>query len=672
MYAYVLSTALTRSRAVVLVWLCGLLASGLAALAEPGNISNGGFTVPGSAAAHAEELARRYIPSRPGTAVIVALNSRSEADIAAAVNPLRQLQHVYAVEQAESGLLHIARGEQEALAVYFVRIDLAYPAAERLIPTIGEALSKSAGRHVAFALLGEAALAYYDSTIIREDLRRAELVALPVTLCILLVAFLSIVAACLPVILAAVALVYTLATVQMISLIAGLSVFVVTAASAIALGLSVDYSLIVVTRVREERRAGSCVAQAIERAMHTAGRAVVLSGVTVATLLSALIIVNVGLFTSVALGGIIATLTAVAAATTLLPATLALLGDRIDWLSFKPAVEASHRGTFWRRLAATVTAHPLIVALVSISALLVLATPTLALRLDFAPAAVVPPGSAIARETRDVAIALGSGATGLTQVITNKAEYAREVVTDNPNERAIWSVIHGIDKWSEMYVALKTAPSSEASHQTVMRLREEFSGLPIAVGGATADEMDLARRVLTRMPVVVGVAMVVLLLSLFLGFKSVLIPLKAVICSALSVAATLGALRLCFPSRTGVPFFLPIVAFALVLGLSIDYEVFLLSRIRELVHGGHATAAATSLGLMRSARPITLAGLAVTTVFAAFSFSSLQAVRELGVAVTIGVLLDVTIVRWALSPACVVLAGRWNWWFPGHRRKQHG
>jgi RND superfamily putative drug exporter len=179
--------------------------------------------------------------------------------------------------------------------------------------------------------------------------------------------------------------------------------------------------------------------------------------------------------------------------------------------------------------------------------------------------------------------------------------------------------------------------------------------------------MDLATRLRARMPLVVAVAVAVIFLALAIGLKSLVVPLKAIVCSALSVAATLGLLQVCFPSAEGhpvIPFYVPVVGFALVLGLSIDYEVFLLSRVRELASAGHTSRSAVAQGLLRTGRPITLAGLAVMTVFAAFGVSPLPAVKQLGVAVLLGVVLDITLVRWMLSPACMVLAGRWNWWLP--------
>jgi uncharacterized membrane protein YdfJ with MMPL/SSD domain len=670
---------LARARAVVLVWIAGLLASGVIISAVPGNIANGGLSVPNSDTAKAEALIGRYIPSLAGTPIVaVATSSRpgarsnveqqQQADIEATIQPLARVQDVATVLHVAWSSYENNRDRPETLGIYLICVYLPYPSAERRIPAIEGALARSARHYVSFALLGEAAASFRYSTVLRRDLDRAAFIALPAMLCVLVVAFLSVIAAFLPVALAAVTLVYALAIIHMISLVFGLSVFVIDIASGIALGLSIDYSLIIVTRFREERATAHTVSEAVARALHTAGRAVVLSGLTIAVMLPALMVVDMGLFTSIALGGIIASLTALAVATTLLPATLLLLGDRIDRLSIKRAVSASRRATFWRYLARTVTTHPRTAALTSLAALVALALPALSLHLDYNPAALLSSPS-VSGEEEHLVTALGAGATGPVEIITREPELVLPVLRHDPNERVILGDVEGVAHWSALFALLNTSPGSTASHQTVTRLRSEFADHHIAalVAGATAFEMDLASRVRSRLPLVIALVTVIALIALLLGLRSIVIPLKAMVCSALSVTATLGLLRLCFPSSggsSGIACFVPIVAFALVLGLSVDYEVFLLSRIRELAASGYATAPAVSLGLARTARPITLAGLAVTTVFAAFILSSLKEVQELGVAVTIGVVLDVTLVRWILSPACVVLAGRWNWWLP--------
>jgi putative drug exporter of the RND superfamily len=681
MYLRLTSGVIAHPRVVVLVWLCALLACGAIIGNEPGDIADDGFSVPGSESARAEEIARRNIPTFSGPPILAVLTSSrpggetmQRAALEAAVKPVKSLRYIEAVEPVERPAHYEARGGQgRTVVVDLIRVNQPLAITVARVPAIEAQLRRATGKDLEFALLGEVPETYHDSAIIRDDVARAEFIALPVVLLMLLIAFLSLVAAVMPILLAVATLVCTLAFVHLLSLVCGLNIFVINTATAIALGLSIDYSLIIVTRFREERERAGSVQAAITRAMNTAGRAITLSGLTIATILPASLLVGVGLFTSIAVGGMIASLLAVLAATTLLPATLVLIGDRLDRFSFRPAVEAFHRATFWRRLATFVTEHPLIAVFASAVVLFALAIPALSLRLDFRTVALAPAHSASTRAEQNIAAAYGPGATGLVEIVTRNEAGARNILRADPNVRGVWRAATGKDGWAEMDVVLKTGPNSAATRQTVDRLRRKFSvgGKTTAlVGGITAGEMDLAARVLNRLPVVIVVASLIGLVMLTLGLKSILIPAKAMVCSALSVAATLGLLQTCFPSsgeQAGIAFFVPIVTFALVLGLAIDYEIFLLTRIQEAAKADQDTSVAVSHGLMRTARLITLAGLVVAAVFLAFSFSSLRAVRELGVSATIGIVLDISLVRWLLSPACVVLAGRWNWWFPRWR-----
>jgi putative drug exporter of the RND superfamily len=667
-------TAVAHPRTVLCAWLCGLLACGLILILTPGDITDIGYFVPGSQTSRATRLARRYVPSKPGALVIVVVSndrphvgaSQQLAENAAAVVRLKRLPDILAVEHVESGVKESGNVAVKSVTVYFVRVGLPYAAAERRTPAIEAAIERAASPYTSFGLFGEAAVSYQYTKIIEQNLRRAELIALPATACVLMIAFLSVVAALLPVLMASVSLIYVLAVIHLLSLAFAQNVFILSIAPAIALGLSIDYALILITRFREEREHGCEVDEAIAQAIGTAGRAVVLSGLTIAFTLPALAIIHIGLFTSIAVGGVVASLTATMAACTLLPATVALLGDRLDLLSLQPAVAAARRATFWRRLAGTVTKHPRVAAFASVLVLLALTTQAVSLRFAYGGIATLPPHGAAAREVADLTAALGAGATGLVNVVSDDPG-AQPILEKDANVRSVWRVISGVGQWKEYDVVLKTAPESRRSHQTVTALRSELRGAGSAVGGASAGEIDLAARLAARMPLVLMVAIAIVLVALSIGLKSLLVPVKAVLCSALSVMATLGMLQLCFPAPSEhavIPFFVPVVTFALVLGLSIDYEVFLLTRMRELVATGHATDSAVAQSLVRTGRPITLAGLAVMAVFVAFSFSSLPAVSQLGVAVLLGVLLDITLIRWILSPALVVLAGRWNWWFP--------
>jgi RND superfamily putative drug exporter len=666
--------AVKHRRPTLCAWLCGLLACGLIVVLTPADIANIGYSVPGSQTSRTVELAQRYIPSMRGTTVIAVLTndrpkaraSQQVAEDDAVMVHLKRIPSVRRVERAASGVDGGDDDVVKSVAVYLVRVGLPYAATEQRIPVIEAAIRHGADRYVSFGLLDEASVAAQYSRIIEMSLRRAELIALPATACVLVIAFLSVVAALLPVLLAAASLVCVLAIVHLLSLAFEQNVFILSTAPAIALGLSIDYSLILITRFREERARGRETDAAIARALNTSGRAIVLSGLTIVMALPALAIIGMGLFTSIAVGGIIAGLVACTAACTLLPAMVSLLGDRLERLSLRAAVAASRRGSFWHRLAAAVTTYPRLAALASVLVMLALATQAVSLRFAYGGVATLPIHSADTREVTDLTKAFGAGAIGPVDVVSDDP-YAESTLYEYADVGTIWGVISGKGQWKQYEVVLKTPPESRESHETVAQLRSEFSGAGGAVGGASASEMDLAARLGARMPLVLIAAIAIVLVALSIGLKSLLVPVKAVVCSALSVSATLGLLHICFPApneHAVIPFFVPVVTFVLVLGLSIDYEVFLLTRMRELVTAGHATHSAVAQGLVRTGRPITLAGLAVMAVFATFGLSSLPAVSQLGVAVFLGVLLDITLVRWILSPALVVLAGRWNWWLP--------
>lgn len=679
---------LARPRAVVAVWVLATCVSLAVAAGGPSDISNLGYSVPGSGSARANSILSRYIPGNAGStmfalitarrpphaasvssaAVANAVTARQTGEITSTVSTLQQLPGVSSVEQVAvvSGAGREGEVPASRLAIDAIHLSVSQTSAESRIPTIEAALSKAAPRYTSFALVGGLVVSREYSTIARQDLARAERISLPLTFLALLVAFLSVFAAALPVALAVVSLLATLALLDLISLHAGLSVFAVNTASVVALGLSIDYALFVVSRFREERQSADTLEQALIQTMSTAGRAVIVSGLTVAVSLLALLAVGVGLFSSMAVGGIIASLSAVLAATTLLPATICLLGERLERFTLRPAAGAAGRGTLWRRLASVVTSHPLAAALASLVLLVTLAVPAHSLQLNFRNVSELPSQARMTQALDHISGQFGPGAIGPLELVTTNPVAVASLVEADRAVRLILEPSVGTGGWYAMRVILNTRPDSEAANAAVARLRRALhhvSGTTY-IGGLTASNVDLTNRVAARAPLVIAIAVLVGLLALAAGLRSIVIPLKAVLCSLLSVAGTLGVLMLFFSSGGGLSFFVPLFIFVLVFGLSIDYEVFLLSRVREAVQAGYSTSEAVALGLVASARPIMLAGLTIATVFAAFALSSLDAFRELGIGVAIAVLLDVSVVRCVLVPACVVLLGRWNWWFP--------
>ncbi len=690
MYEKLVRISLVRPRVVISMWLSIAFISGLVATGGLGDIDERGYSVAGSETARVNETLRRDIPDNTGTTIfavlranrpppkelstgtaVTMLGQQRSSDIEETIRRLQRLPNVISVERVatESEEVEGSIAGGALLAIVPIRLNLSYTAAERYVPEIENVLKRASADYVSFGLVGGVIVSRRYSTIVRQDLAHAEQIALPLIFVFLVIAFLSVVAAALPIMLAAISLATTLICLHLLSLQVGLSIFIINTASALALGLSVDYALIIVTRFREERQSAGSVEEAISRTMQTAGRAVMLSGMTIVFASSSLMAVGVGLFSSIALGGIVAGIVAVSASTTLLPAAILLLDDRLDRFTFRPAARASRRRTLWRWLAGIVTAHPIASALMSLAVLLALAAPSISLQLDFRNVSGLPSSDPVTRELKRVSAVFGPGADGLVEIVTKEPLGVAKLIQRTPNERTIWREVEGKDGWYAMDVVLKVAPDSDAARNTVSQLRRELHGAKgtTMVGGVTASEIDLTSRVASRTPLVIAIAMLIGLIGLAAGLRSIVVPLKAVLCSVLSVAATLGVLLDWFPSSgssSSLSFFVPLVIFVLVFGLSIDYEVFLLSRIREAVRAGHSTKTATSIGLIRSGRPIALAALTVAIVFAALSFSSLEAMRQLGAGMAIAIVLDVSIVRCVLVPACVVLLGRLNWWFP--------
>jgi RND superfamily putative drug exporter len=300
---------------------------------------------------------------------------------------------------------------------------------------------------------------------------------------------------------------------------------------------------------------------------------------------------------------------------------------------------------------------------------LALAIPATTLKLDFRNISALPRNDPMTVALRNISWRWGAGAVGPVEVVTKAPERATSILRNEPHESSIFRTVEGDHGWWLIEPILNVAPDSNAAHETIGDLRHRLRGLGGAtyVGGQSASEIDLTDRVSSRTPTVVAIAVVICAAMLAIGLQSIIIPIKAVLCSLLSVAATMGVLVVLFPSSgtgSSLTFFVPLFIFILVFGLSTDYEVLFLSRVRQAVNEGHSTTESVSIGLTQSARSITLAGLAVATVFAAFSASSLAAFRQLGIGLAVAVGLDVSVVRCVMVPAFVVLLGRINWWFP--------
>jgi RND superfamily putative drug exporter len=519
----------------------------------------------------------------------------------------------------------------------------------------------------------------------------AEAIGVLAAVVILLVAFGSVLAMGLPIVVGIFGAGCGMAAIMLAANVIELPGFAGAAAAMVAIGVGIDYALLVVTRYREALAGGADPATAVGIAASTAGRSVLFAGITVVLAVLGLLTMGLGLINGVAVGIAASVLMTMLAALTLLPALLGFAGRNIDRLSLPWAKR--HRdpdATPAARWSRAVQRRPLPYALGALALLLALAAPVTELRLGFGDAGLQPADHTARRAYDLLSRGFGPGSNGPLVVaaelppggmgaLTTLSERIRttpgvaSVSPPIPNPAGTAAIVQVIPA---------TAPRDEATGDLVHRLREDVvpaalggTGVVASVGGVTAGAIDYADYTAQRLPLFVGVVLAASFVLLLLVFRSVLVPLKAVLMNLLSVLATYGALVAVFQWGWGVDLlglgaaapieaWVPMMLFAVVFGLSMDYEVFLLSRIKEEYDATGDNATAVASGLARTARVITAAAAIMVCVFASFVLGSERELKLFGFGLAFAVFIDATVVRLVLVPATMELLGRANWWLP--------
>ncbi len=629
--------------------------------------------VPGSESDRAEELLEETAPAPEGiAAVIVGADSTTQTSTAAAIADLRTMPGIAAVSEAmpsearEGALLvevAVQPGDDEE--------DVAEAAAERLRSIDADEVTVSGG-----PLLDNE----FD-TQAQEDVARAEIISMPAVLLLLLIVFGGLIAAGLPLLIAVVGIGATFGVLYSFSLVSDVSVYSIQVTTMLAMGLAVDYALLIVSRFREERRVDADVPGAIARTSATAGRTVMFSGLTVAIALLGLMVFNDPFLRSMGLAGSAVVLVDMVAALTLLPAVLALVGRRIS-----PAKQRAGRGVF-ARVASAVQRQPVLTLLVTTAGLLVLAAPFLGMRLSMGDARMLPT-STEARQTYD---ALGAyypeqnGPDGIAVVVRTAADDpAVQQLSDDiaalPEVTAVGT--EGVTPNLTLLDVTTTATDDAAGKGTVTAIRELTAPVDVSVTGDAAALVDYEAMLIDRLPWAVGLVGLATLVLLFIFTGSIVLPIKAVLTNLLSISAALGVVVWVFQdgnlaSWLGgeglgyVHLTVPVLVGAIAFGLSVDYEVFLLSRIRERWLAGAGARESVAQGLQLTGGIVTAAALVIAVVFAGFMVGGFAPIKAIGLGLVLAILLDATIVRMLLVPATMTLLGRWNWWLPGPLARLH-
>ena len=533
---------------------------------------------------------------------------------------------------------------------------------------------------------------------INDDLERAEILSVPVTLFVLIFAFGALVAASLPVLLALTAVAAAFGLLGPISQAIPIDDSVRTVLVLIGMAVGVDYALFYVIRSREERRRGRTPHEALERTIRTSGRTVIVSGTTVIVAMAAMFLIGTKVFNSLAAATITVVACAVAGSVTVLPGVLELLGPRIDKgrIPFLPHLRTDRTHShFWSAVIGRVLRRPVVALVVATSFLVALALPALGLKVA-SPSdnTLSPQNIPELRALADIRKVFPAAAEPAKIVATVPLGHADELRREGRRLQQL-AIARGLGHGpvlatsntdgtaAALFLPLTGAGNNAASRHAIRTLRDglipetigSIPGAQTAVTGDVAEDVDFTRALKHGLPYVIGFVLILAFILLLVAFRSIVVPLKAIVLNLLSVAAAYGVLVLVFQHHWAEPLlgftsngtiisWLPLFLFVVLFGLSMDYHVFILSRVREGVDSGMSSDDAVRYGITATAGVVTSAALVMFAVFSIFGSLSSLDVKQAGVGLAAAVLIDATIVRAVLLPASMKLLGDWNWYLP--------
>ncbi len=704
---------IARRRLILAVWLVLFLVGGFAASNLGGLLSNR-FSVPGSESERGLDLLKDRMGDRSdGAFTLVASGVDTPAERAAVEAAAKRAAG--AVEQGKAGPLLDA-----GKAVVYVQIatPLENQDASKLTPALRARIGHPAG--IQTYLTGYPAINHDTQSIFSDDLAKGESIAIPVALLVMVFMFGTLGGIAVPVVFAAVTIPTTLGFVWVFANLMEMAIYVTNIVALIGLAIAVDYSMLVVFRFREELARQDDVHAALRTTMATAGRATLFSGGVVAIGLALLVFMPLPFMRSMGVGGLLVPLVSIAASATLLPALLAVMGRGVNRFRIIPRRILERRASaevtgFWHRLATSIMRRPVVWFVVAGGFMLTLASIGLGIALTGGDNRGVPLTTEATRGLHVLQTTLGPGALAPHQIVvdTHRPGGATdpEIVAA---ERRLVSELRGdpeiidqtviapafvppaqarqanlIDAQSQV-LQIRAAGKHDSGEQPSMdlvdRIRDRYvpaarfpGGAELLVSGAPAFGVDFLDRAYGAFPWLILAVLVITYFLLLRAFRSVVLPLKAVIMNLLSVSATYGVLVLAFQHGWGEPFgldqspeidgWIPIFLFAMLFGLSMDYEVFLLSRIREEWERRGDNDHAIAYGLEHTGRIITAAAVIMIAAFSGFLAGSFVGLQEFGLGLAVAILLDATVVRAILVPATMKLLGKWNWYLPARVRR---
>ncbi|MGY0236694.1 MMPL family transporter [Longispora urticae] len=682
-----------RRGTTVLLWLLTLAVVFGLSTAFGGKYS-ADYTAPGSDSRAAQELFAKNFPAQSGDTISVVLASEEslltpagKARVDALLAEMAKVPHVRSAEAPDParGAMALPEG-RTAIAKLVLDVDnpTDMPKADtrRLLD-----LADGAGGGLTVSLGGEAVQMAEQGAIGSEG------IGMVAAALILLLTFGSIVAAGLPLLTALAGLAVSSLLIPIVAAVMPVPDWSTSLAAMMGIGVGIDYVLLLVTRFREWRAEGLEPEAATVATLDTAGRSVLVAGITVIVSMLGLFAMGLSFMRGAAFAAILSVLVVLAASATLFPALLGYLGKNVDKLRIplprrRAARAANVISPGWLRWSRYVERHRVLAALAGVVVLLALAAPFLDVRFGFPDAGNDPDGRSTRRAYDTVAASFGPGANGPLLLVAELPASRDTAALDalvtklgtTPGIAAVSPV--QVNGGSAVFTVIpKTGPQDTATEDLVRALREDVipataaAGTPVHVGGLTATAIDSSANIVKRLPLLVGGVVIVSMLLLLLAFRSVAVALKAAVMNLLSVAAAYGVVALVLrggwagqligiDNPTPLPAFVPVLTFAVLFGLSMDYEVFLVSRMREAWLRTRSNSESIVIGLAGTARVITAAAAIMVAVFAAFVPAPEVPIKVIGVGMASAILIDATLVRMLLVPAVMHLLGDRNWWLP--------
>jgi RND superfamily putative drug exporter len=687
----------------------------------------GGFSTDHSEAAQARRVLESKLGATPSQMVVIFTSPTLTAhdpeflgQVSAALEHIPAVPHVVDLVYPQQDEHLISKDGTTAYAL--VGLDLSSEEAQRDVDQFKAGLAEQPDLDVTVA--GGPAFYADIETVSQRDLRRAELIAFPFALVALLIVFGTVVAASIPLIVGGLSVASVLLCIYWGAHAIDLSIFVLNLATMLGLGLAVDYSLFITSRFREElRRSDGDVEEAVVQTMRTAGQAIFFSAITVLIGMAGLAFFDFMFLRSVGIAGVLVVLFAAAAALTLLPAVLSILGMNIERGRIFGRHGQPQEGTgFWAALSSRVMKHPVLVLIPTLSFLIALGAPFLNVNVSSPDATILPKdlesrhgfdlltekygqgeispfviavessGDMTSAQARAELYDFTSWLQQQPEIVRVQSAMSYEEPTTLQQANDLYAFRKqlgniGIDSRlgelinsdAAMVLAYpSTYPNSDENKQLLTRIRnyQPPGDLTILVDGGTAEIVDVVNVMYDDFPVAVAVIVIGTYIVLLLLLRSLLLPIKAIVMNTLSIVASYGALVFIFQeghfSRIlrfeplgYVEASLPVIMFCVLFGLSMDYEVFLLSRVKEEWERTHDNQRSVAVGLQRSGRIITSAAAIVVVVTASFVSADVIIIKALGLGIALAVLIDATVVRALLVPATMRLLGSWNWWLPG-------